>query len=124
MAHHEPVWHSIIRIEHVVKTFKSKVKTVTAVDDVSFTVGRGEIFGLLGPNGAGKSTLIRILTTLLTPTSGTAYLDRHEITRSLKKSAALSASVPRTARLTWNLLPTIISIFMANLVNVPDDNSR
>ncbi|HEX2054917.1 MAG TPA: ATP-binding cassette domain-containing protein, partial [Nitrospiraceae bacterium] len=45
---------------------------VKAVDDLSFQVARGEIFGLLGPNGAGKSTTLRILITLLHPTSGTA----------------------------------------------------
>lgn len=47
----------------------------TAVDDLSFSVGKGEIFGLLGPNGAGKTTTIRMLTTLLTPTSGTAKVN-------------------------------------------------
>jgi ABC-2 type transport system ATP-binding protein len=48
---------------------------VTAVDDVSFDVGPGEIFAFLGPNGAGKTTTIQMLTTLLTPTSGTITLD-------------------------------------------------
>ena len=49
-----------------------KFGTFTAVDHVSFGVKRGEIFGLLGPNGAGKSTVIRMLSTLSTPTEGSA----------------------------------------------------
>jgi len=44
----------------------------TAVDNISFQVGKGEIFGFLGPNGAGKSTTIRMFCTLLQPTSGSA----------------------------------------------------
>ena len=61
----------IIRVQHVVKSFGS----VTAVDDVSFDVHRGEIFAFLGPNGAGKTTTIKLLTTLLQPTAGTLELD-------------------------------------------------
>jgi len=68
----------IIRIEHLTKEFTGKQR-VKAVDDVSFEVREGEIFGLLGPNGAGKSTLIRILTTLLTPTSGTALVHSFDV---------------------------------------------
>jgi ABC-2 type transport system ATP-binding protein len=51
----------------------------TAVDGISFTVDQGEIFGLLGPNGAGKSTLIRMLTTLIPPTAGTARVGGWDI---------------------------------------------
>jgi len=54
----------------------------TAVDHVSFTVGRGEIFGFLGPNGAGKSTTIRMLCGLLSSSSGTAQVNGHDINRA------------------------------------------
>jgi len=63
--------HPIIRVQHVVKTFGK----VTAVNDVSFDVRAGEIFAFLGPNGAGKTTTIKMLTTLLRPTSGSLHLD-------------------------------------------------
>jgi ABC-2 type transport system ATP-binding protein len=61
----------MIHVENLVKTFG----TVTAVDGISFDVGLGEIFAFLGPNGAGKTTTIQMLTTLLTPTSGTISID-------------------------------------------------
>jgi ABC-2 type transport system ATP-binding protein len=118
---YEPIDDRIIRIEHVVKTFKSKVKTVIAVDDVSFTVGRGEIFGLLGPNGAGKSTLIRILTTLLTPTSGTAYLDTYEIIRDAEKVRGIIGVCPQNSTLDVELTAYDNLDFYGKLVNVPDE---
>jgi ABC-2 type transport system ATP-binding protein len=59
-----------IDVRHIVKRFGD----FTAVDGISFSVAQGEIFGLLGPNGAGKSTLIRMLTTLIPPTEGTALV--------------------------------------------------
>src|ERR1700704_6307514 len=55
-----------------VKNLTKKFKDFTAVDNISFNVKRGEIFAFLGPNGAGKTTTIKMLTTLLSPTSGTA----------------------------------------------------
>jgi ABC-2 type transport system ATP-binding protein len=61
----------MIRVQNLVKTFGA----FTAVDDVSFDVAEGEIFAFLGPNGAGKTTTIRMLTTLLNPTSGSIELD-------------------------------------------------
>jgi ABC-2 type transport system ATP-binding protein len=61
----------MIRVKNLVKTFG----TFTAVNDVSFQVAEGEIFAFLGPNGAGKTTTIRMLTTLLKPTSGRIELD-------------------------------------------------
>ena len=61
----------IIRVQHIVKSFGS----VVAVNDVSFDVQPGEIFAFLGPNGAGKTTTIKMLTTLLHPTTGSLELD-------------------------------------------------
>jgi ABC-2 type transport system ATP-binding protein len=61
----------LIRVQNLKKTFG----TFTAVDDVSFNVAAGEIFAFLGPNGAGKTTTIKMLTTLLKPTSGAIELD-------------------------------------------------
>jgi ABC-2 type transport system ATP-binding protein len=66
-----------INVEDISKRFGA----LLAVDKVSFTVQRGEIFGLLGPNGAGKSTLIRMLTTLVPPSSGTAMVAGYDIIR-------------------------------------------
>lgn len=67
-----------IEVDHITKRFGE----FTAVNDVSFRVGQGEIFGLLGPNGAGKSTLIRIMTTLIAPTSGAVCIHNFDVTRS------------------------------------------
>jgi ABC-type multidrug transport system ATPase subunit len=81
-----------IRVENLVKVFRGPVRARLgfraspepirrAVDDLSFTVERGTIFGLLGPNGAGKTTTLRILTTLVRPTSGRASVLGHDVDR-------------------------------------------
>ena len=61
-----------------VKQLSKKFKDFTAVDNISFDVAKGEIFAFLGPNGAGKTTTIKILTTLLRPTSGKLELNGHD----------------------------------------------
>jgi ABC-2 type transport system ATP-binding protein len=68
---------NMIEVTHLVKSFK----TLNAVDDITFTVKKGEIFGLLGPNGAGKSTTLRILATLAQPTSGHAVIGGYDIVK-------------------------------------------
>jgi len=66
-----------IDVQNIVKKFGD----FTAVKGISFTVEQGEVFGLLGPNGAGKSTLIRMLVTLLPPTSGSALINGFDIVK-------------------------------------------
>ncbi len=66
----------MIAVDHLTKKFGDLI----AVDDVSFAVEEGTIFGFLGPNGAGKTTTINILCTLLAPTSGTASINGFDCT--------------------------------------------
>jgi ABC-2 type transport system ATP-binding protein len=75
-----------IEVSHLRRTFKSNIgvikrttKEIIAVDDVSFEIQDGELFGLLGPNGAGKTTTLKMLTTLLIPTSGTASVKGFDV---------------------------------------------
>jgi ABC-2 type transport system ATP-binding protein len=77
-----------IDIQNLHKTFTShtgfwrrKTKTTTAIEDISFNVRRGELFGLLGPNGAGKTTTVKILATILLPTSGSASILGYDVVR-------------------------------------------
>lgn len=65
----------MIQVEHLVKQYGSR----TAVNDISFSVGDGEIVGFLGPNGAGKSTTLNIMTGYISTTAGTVTIDGHEI---------------------------------------------
>ena len=71
----------MITVQNLRKEFQDKKKQIiVAVDDVSFTVKPGEIFGLLGPNGAGKTTTLRMLATILQPTSGSASIAGFDVT--------------------------------------------
>jgi ABC-2 type transport system ATP-binding protein len=80
-----------IDVNRLCKTYESH----KAVDDLSFQVYAGEIFGLLGPNGAGKSTTLRTLITLLHPTSGTATVMGHDTVREADKVRTLIGYVPQ-----------------------------
>ncbi len=83
----------IIRAEALVKKFNS----FTAVDNISFEVERGEIFGLLGPNGAGKTTTIRMLTGIFKPTKGRIYVNYYDMKKEPLKAKQLMGIVPEMA---------------------------
>lgn len=74
-----------VRTEDLTRIFKSEEGEVQALDGVSLSVKPGEIFGLLGPNGAGKTTLIKILCTLLLPTSGKAFVNGYDVVQEAAK---------------------------------------
>lgn len=114
----------MIDVRHLRRVFQTKKGPVTAVDDVSFAVDRGEIFGFLGPNGAGKTTTIGMLCTLLRPTSGTAILNGYDIVTQphfVRKSIGLVFQDPS---LDERLTARENLEFHARLYSVPLDVAR
>jgi ABC-type multidrug transport system ATPase subunit len=87
----------IIRAQGLTKRFTVKKKTVEAVTDLTFQVDRGELVAFLGPNGAGKSTSLRMLTTLIPPTAGTARVVGYDI---LQRPAEVRARIGYVGQLT------------------------
>jgi len=73
----------MVELNHIVKTYNEG--EIKAVSNVSFSVGKGEIFGLIGPDGAGKTSIFRILTTLLLPDSGTARVDDLDVVKDYRE---------------------------------------
>ena len=71
-----------IVVHNLVKTFNARGRQIRAVDDLSFSVQRGSIFGLLGPNGAGKTTTLRIMTTLSRPTGGRVEVLGYDVVKA------------------------------------------
>lgn len=88
-----------LEVENLAKVYERRGQPpVRAVDRISFSVPRGEIFGLLGPNGAGKTTLLKVLTTLLRPTSGAARIEGFDVVaRPLEVRKRISMVLQETA---------------------------
>ncbi|MEP7143791.1 MAG: ABC transporter ATP-binding protein [Ferruginibacter sp.] len=76
---------SSVTVEQIVKKYGAKKELVTALDDISIEVGKGELFGVIGPDGAGKTSLFRILTTLLLPDSGNATVDGFDVVKQYRE---------------------------------------
>ncbi len=95
-----------------------------AVEQISFTVGTGEIFGLLGPNGAGKSTLIRMLTTLMPPTSGSALVGGCDIVREPDGVRRAIGVIPQALTSDLELSAEENLLIFAKLYGVPRERRR
>ena len=105
----------IIKVENLIKRFGS----ITAVDNISFEVEEGSIFGFLGPNGAGKTTTINILCTLLSPTSGKASLNGHDCNSESSEVRKSIGIVFQDSSLDKDLTARENLIFHSYLYNVP-----
>jgi ABC-2 type transport system ATP-binding protein len=104
-----------IEVLKIVKRFGD----FTAVNGISFSVAEGEIFGLLGPNGAGKSTLIRMLTTLLVPTAGSALVNGFDIVRNPDDVRKSIGVIPQAMTSDLELSVEENLIIFAKLYGVP-----
>jgi ABC-2 type transport system ATP-binding protein len=93
--------------------------TTDAVAGIDFTVSRGEVFGLLGPNGAGKTTTLRVLTTLLKPTTGRAFVIGHDVRREGIRVRSLIGYVPQAISVDAALTGTENLEFYARVTGVP-----
>jgi len=111
---------SIIQVEQLTKRYGS----ITAVDDISFEVEEGSIFGFLGPNGAGKTTTINILCTLLSPTSGKAFIAGHDCMREPSEVRKEIGIVFQDTTLDKDLTAYENLIFHAYLYDVPKSEMK
>ncbi len=107
-----------------VQNIGKKFGDFTAVKGISFQVEAGEIFGLLGPNGAGKSTLIRMLTTLLPPTSGTAVVHGFDVSKQADGVRNSIGVIPQAMTSDLELSVEENLIIFAKLYGVPRDKRR
>jgi ABC-2 type transport system ATP-binding protein len=112
---YDPQAVSAIEVEHIVK----KYGDFTAVNDVSFSVKEGEIFGLLGPNGAGKSTLIRMMTTLIPITSGKARIAGHDVAKEPNAARRMIGVIPQALTSDLDLTVEENMNIYAKLYDVP-----
>src|SRR5216117_1608023 len=106
----------MIEVEGLTKRFG----TFTAVDHISFTVGKGSIFGFLGPNGSGKTTVIRMLCGILQPTDGTARIGGHDIRRDLDPIKEMIGYMSQKFSLYDELTVNENLIFSGKLYSLPD----
>jgi ABC-2 type transport system ATP-binding protein len=106
---------ALIETRHLIKKFGEKV----AVNDVSFNVNAGEVFGFLGPNGAGKTTTIKAIVGLLQPTSGSVAVAGYDVQLQPMQAKAASGYVPDTPNLYMKLSARELLRFVGDLYELP-----
>ena len=126
--------NEILTLEGLTKTFtlsrkqqkreQTRDRVKVAVDNLSFTAVKGEVFGLLGPNGAGKTTTLRMLATLLKPDSGEALVDGVSVTKNPAEVRRKIGFLPGDLRLEEFFTPSYLFDFFAALHDVKPDIAR
>lgn len=124
----------ILEVQGLKKTFKlsakqqkiekTKTKVKVAVNDLSFTAYRGEVFGLLGPNGAGKTTTLRMLATLIRPEAGDAVLDGSSIVKEPEEVRGKIGFLTSELKLEEFFTPNYLFDFFADLHKVPASEKK
>lgn len=111
---------AIIHVDHLLKQFGDH----RAVNEISFEIGKEEVFGLLGPNGAGKSTTIKMLTTLLPPTAGRASVNGFDIMRQTREVRQSIGYVPQALSADGSLTGYENLLIFAKLYDLPRNSRR
>jgi ABC-2 type transport system ATP-binding protein len=113
-------------VPHLIETFEltKQFDTLTAVDQLTFTVAEGEILALLGPNGAGKTTTVRILSSILKPTSGTARIAGHDVVREARTVRHLIGHLTEFPGLYLRMRPLDYLDFFGELHHMPRTTRR
>ena len=121
----------VIQVQNLKKTFvlskkQQKIQAtneskIVAVNDLSFAVEKGEIFGLLGPNGAGKTTTLRMLSTLIKPDSGDVIIDGSSVTKEPGKVREKIGFLTSELKLEDFFTPNYLFDFFSDLYHVPVD---
>ena len=115
----------MIEVRNLTKTFRDKKRgDIHAVQDVSFTCRPGQIYGLLGANGAGKTTTLRMLATLLKPSSGTAVVAGHDTVAEPEQVRARVGFLAASTALYGRLSAREMIAYFGRLNGMPDDAIR
>jgi ABC-2 type transport system ATP-binding protein len=109
-----------IEVSHLSKVYEGKV---TAVEDITFQVSQGEVFGLLGPNGAGKTTTLRVLITVLRPTGGTARVLGLDVVERATQVRQIIGYVPQERAIDRFLTGREHLQLLASLYHLPKDRA-
>src|SRR6267143_4511381 len=116
---------STVEVENLRREFKGKEGSVLALDGVDLKVREGEVFGVLGPNGAGKTTMIRILSTLLLPSSGSARVMGWDVAKQPEKVRPLISTASGAERAGYDYISARGNLwFFSQLYGLPSDVAK